>query len=86
MYVLREIGNIGAGNAVSALAKMVNRRIDMSVPKVKILEFSEIPDMLGAPEEPVVGILLAMTGDITGHILFMLDRKSARLLVNMLWI
>jgi len=82
--VLREIGNIGPGNAVSALAKMVNRRIDMSVPKVKILEFSEIPDMLSAPEEPVVGILLGVTGDITGHILFMLDRKSARFLVNML--
>ncbi|HEY9059849.1 MAG TPA: chemotaxis protein CheC [Pseudobacteroides sp.] len=83
--VLREIGNIGAGNAVSALAKMINRKIDMAVPKVKILEFKKISDMLNAPEDPVIGILLGMTGDITGNILFMLDKKSARLLVNMLF-
>lgn len=83
--VLREIGNIGAGNAVSALAKMINRKIDMAVPKVKILEFRKISDMLNAPEDPVIGILLGMTGDITGNILFMLDKKSARLLVNMLF-
>ncbi|MDP4179461.1 MAG: chemotaxis protein CheC [Bacillota bacterium] len=83
--VLREIGNIGAGNAISALAKMINRKIDMSVPKVKILEFNKISDMLIEPEEPVVGILLRMTGDLTGSILFMLDKKSARLLVNMLF-
>jgi chemotaxis protein CheC len=83
--VLREIGNIGAGNAVSALAKMINRKIDMTVPKVKILEFNKITDMLNSPEDPVVGILLGMTGDITGNVLFMIDRKSARLLVNMLF-
>jgi chemotaxis protein CheC len=83
--VLREIGNIGAGNAVSALAKMINRKIDMTVPKVKILEFNKITDMLNSPEDPVVGILLGMAGDITGNVLFMIDKKSARLLVNMLF-
>jgi len=83
--VLREIGNIGAGNAVSALAKMINKRVEMGVPKVKILEFKMIPEILGEPEELVIGILLGMSGDITGSILFILDNNSARLLVNMLF-
>ena len=56
--VLREIGNIGAGNAVTALAKMLNKRVDMAVPKVKIMGFKDVSNILGGEEIQVVGILL----------------------------
>ena len=56
--VLREIGNIGAGNAATALAKMLNKKVDMDVPKVKILEFKDVNEILGGAEILVVGILL----------------------------
>jgi len=82
--VLREIGNIGAGNAVTALAKLLNRKVDMEVPRVKILEFQEVSEMLGGAELPVVGILLKITGDLTGKIMFILQQKAAAMLVNML--
>lgn len=82
--VLREIGNIGAGNAVTALAKMLNKRVDMSVPKIKILNFKEIPDILGNSEALIAGILLGVTGDLKGNILFVLDLASAHTLVNIL--
>jgi chemotaxis protein CheC len=82
--VLKEIGNIGAGNAATALAKMMNKRVDMNVPKINVLEFKDINDILGGAETLVVGILLRVTGDITGNIMFMLDIPSARLLVNLL--
>lgn len=82
--VLREIGNIGAGNAATALAKMLNKKIDMDVPKVKILEFKEVNDILGGADEQVIGILLSVTGDLTGNIMFILDYKAARVLVNIL--
>lgn len=82
--VLREIGNIGAGNAATALAKMLNRKIDMEVPRVKILEFSDVSETLGSAEIPVVGILLKMTGDLTGHIMFILQQKDAIMLVSLL--
>ena len=42
--VLKEIGNIGSGNAATALSKLVNKKIDMEVPRVKILEFKEVTD------------------------------------------
>lgn len=82
--VLREIGNIGAGNAATALAKMLNRKVDMDVPRVKILEFKEVSETLGGAELPVVGILLKVDGDLTGSIMFILQQKAATILVNML--
>jgi len=82
--VLREIGNIGAGNAATALAKMLDKRIDMKVPQIKVMKFTEVSDVLGGAEIEVVGILLGVQGDITGKILFVLDIRSASLLVNIL--
>lgn len=82
--VLKEIGNIGAGNAATALAKMLNKKVDMDVPKVKILEFKDVNEVLGGAEVLVVGILLRVTGDLTGYMMFMLDYAAAHILVNIL--
>ncbi|MGE5473475.1 MAG: chemotaxis protein CheC [Ignavibacteriales bacterium] len=82
--ILREIANIGAGNAITALSKLLNKRVDMSVPRVKIMDFKDIPEILGDPEMQVAGILLGMNGDLTGNILFILRLESAHALVNIL--
>lgn len=82
--VLREIGNIGAGNAATALSKMISKKIDMDVPKVNILEFRNVAELVGGPEVEVIGIYFKVTGDITGSIMFLLDKKSAKLLTNLL--
>lgn len=82
--VLREIGNIGAGNAATALAKMLNKKVDMDVPKVKILEFRDVNDILGGAEILVIGILLRVTGDLTGDMMFILEYNAAHVLVNIL--
>ena len=82
--VLREIGNIGAGNAATALSKMISKRIDMDVPKVNILEFKNVAELVGGPEVEVIGIYFKVNGDITGSIMFLLDKKSAKLLTSLL--
>jgi chemotaxis protein CheC len=82
--VLKEIGNIGAGNAATALAEMIRRKVDMEVPKVKILRFNEVSDILGGSEKVVVGILLHIEGDLKGNIMFVLEIKAARELINMM--
>ncbi len=84
MDVLREIGNIGAGNAVTSLAKMIDKKVDMAVPKVKIMGFDKVSQILGGEEIIVVGILLSVTGDLTGNMMFILDNYAARQLVNIL--
>lgn len=82
--VLKEIGNIGAGNAATALAKMLNKKVDMEVPKVKVMEFKEVNEMFGGAELPVVGLFLKMIGDLTGSIMFILENNAAHVLVNIL--
>lgn len=82
--VLREIGNIGAGNAATSLAKMIDKKVDMKVPVVKVLEFDEVPEILGGPENIVCGIFFKIEGDITGSIMFVLDQSSAINLVDLL--
>lgn len=82
--VLREIGNIGAGNATTALSQMINKKIDMGVPKVNVLEFKDISEMLGGAENPIVGILFAVEGEVNGMMMFVLEQNSAHNLVNML--
>jgi chemotaxis protein CheC len=84
MDVLREIGNIGAGNAATSLAQMINKKIDMKVPVVQLLDFDEVPELLGGPENIVCGIFFKFEGDITGSIMFVLDQKSALNLVDLL--
>ncbi|NLJ79166.1 MAG: chemotaxis protein CheC [Tissierellia bacterium] len=82
--ILGEIGNIGSGNAATALASMLSKRIDMNLPIVKILQFKDVAGMLGGEEQLVVGIYLDLNGDITGNIMFILDLESAVNLSNML--
>ncbi len=82
--VLREVGNIGAGNAATALAKMVQKKIDMDVPIVQILSFEDVAAILGGEEMVVSGIYFQVEGDINGNIMFVLDIASSKVLTGML--
>ena len=82
--VLKEIGNIGAGNATTALSQMMNMKIDMGVPNVALVPLSEIAGIIGSEEMIIVGILLGMQDDIEGTIMFLLNEKSANTIVKQL--
>jgi len=82
--VLKEIGNIGAGNATTALSSMINSKVDMRVPNVALLEFKELAEALGGADNIVVGILLTLEGEINGMMMFMVERADAARLVNIL--
>ena len=80
--VLREIGNIGAGNAMTALSQLLQCKVDMQVPQVKLLEFKDVGALMGGEEQIMVGIYLAVEGDITGSIMFLVKQDSAKHRVN----
>ena len=82
--VLKELGNIGAGNATTALAQMMQCKVDMSVPKVQLLEFKELGDAMVGEETVMAGIYLGIEGDIKGSIMFLLEKKAAKHLVSKL--
>ena len=56
--VLKEIGNIGAGNAMTALSQMLQCKVDMKVPQVRLLEFSEVGELMGGEEQIMAGVYL----------------------------
>ncbi|MDI0266450.1 MULTISPECIES: chemotaxis protein CheC [unclassified Clostridioides] len=85
MDALREIGNIGSGNAITALASMINSNIEVLIPMVNILEYNEATNLLGGPENKVVCILLDMKGDINGMFMFLLDESITQLMLNSLF-
>lgn len=82
--LLREIGNIGAGNATTALSQLINKKIDMGIPVVSVLEFKELAMIVGGEENPIVGILIGVEGEINGMMMFILEQNSAHNLVNIL--
>ncbi len=82
--VLREIGNIGAGNATTALSQMLSSKIDMKVPKIDLLEFKELGELIGGAENIVVGILLTLQDDIDGMMMFLVEKKAAKSMVKLL--
>ena len=80
--ILREVGNSGAGNATTALAQIVNCKIDMEVPKARILNFNELSDILGGPDTPVIGILFELSQDINGMRVVAWSLESAKQLMK----
>lgn len=80
--VLKEIGNIGAGNAMTALSQMLQTKVDMQVPQVQLLEFSEVGSFLGGEEQIMVGVFLGVEGDVTGSMMFLVEKASAKHLIN----
>lgn len=82
--VLKEIGNIGAAHGATALSQLLNRKIDMRVPSVKLVSFDEMFDLAGGADEVVVGIFLRIEGDLAGSMFFMLSIESANRFISKL--
>jgi len=81
---LREVGNIGAGNAAIALSQMVDKKVDLSVPKASLQPLVCIPELVGGPETPVAGVYLNIAGDCSGSILLLLEKESAESLAALM--
>jgi chemotaxis protein CheC len=82
MDVLREVGNIGAGNAATALSRLLDKQVNMAVPMVSLLTFDEIADRVGGSEAVVIAIFLRVSGDAPGNMFFIIDQESARRLLQ----
>ena len=80
--VLKEISNIGTGNAATSISQMLDSRVDIEVPVIKIMGFDEMSEVVGGAEKEVIGILVTLDGDIDGMMMFMTDKYSAAIVVN----
>ncbi|MEK4535506.1 chemotaxis protein CheC [Peribacillus sp. FSL K6-1552] len=80
--ILKEIGNIGAGHAATALSAILNRKIDMNVPNVQVVSFDEMMEMAGGAEQVVASIFLRIAGDASGSMFFILSLPVAEYFIQ----
>ncbi|HLS23317.1 MAG TPA: chemotaxis protein CheC [Pseudogracilibacillus sp.] len=80
--VLREIGNIGAGNATASMSELINKQVKMEVPSVKVVTINEMMEIIGGPERLVVSIFFRFEGEVTGTVYFILTLEEAEYLVS----
>jgi len=81
---LREVANIGAGHAATALSQMTGGTIMISVPTINIARLEEVPPQVSGPEEPVAAVLMHMLGDLTGRTLLVFPKPTAIRLSEMM--
>ncbi|GGA39560.1 CheY-P phosphatase CheC [Paenibacillus physcomitrellae] len=84
MDVLKEVGNIGAGNAATALSRLLDKPIDMAVPKVQMLPFDAIADKVGGAENIVLAVFFRVEGEAPGNLFFILTPEAAKKLLHRL--
>lgn len=81
---LKEITNIGVGQAATALSQLVKQRVMIHVPEIKITKFSQVPEIIGGAEILVAAIYFQIFGDAQGNILLIFPERSAEILSSRL--
>ncbi len=85
MDFLKELANIGTGHATTALSQMLSGRLfQLVVPDAQMLPFSEAAVYIGGPEQVIVGIFVVISGDVKGHMAFLMPLDSALVLIRLL--
>jgi chemotaxis protein CheC len=74
---LREVANIGAGHAATALSQITGQRIMISVPQINVAAIEDVPNQIASGEEPVAGIAIKVEGDLTGLTLLVFPKPIA---------
>lgn len=73
--MLKEIGNIGSGNAATALSQLLDMKVDMAVPDVRLLNIYDAAGALGGLERAVLSILVRLSGDIDAVMMFVMEEE-----------
>lgn len=79
---LKEVSNIGAGNAATALSMMLNKKVDMTVPAVNVVRLEDIVELDG--EKEVAGTVVRVLGDIAGNILLVFEKETSENIISKL--
>lgn len=81
---VREVGNVGAGHAATALSQMIGKKIMITVPKVLCMPLEKTADLVGGPQSLIAGVTMHVLGDVSAKIVLMLPRDSALQMAGLL--
>jgi len=81
---LREMGNIGAGNAATALSQLLGKDVSLSVPEVVMVPADKMVDRIGIKNQIVAAVYLKIFGDVTGRALMIFPQDKVFLIIDLL--
>ncbi|HUM75681.1 MAG: CheY-P phosphatase CheC [Fervidobacterium sp.] len=81
---IKEVGNIGTGNAATALSMMLDKKVDISVPQVKVIPISKIPFLFDEPEEVVCAVKMGLREEMSGEILLIFEAQTVKIIAKAL--
>ncbi|MDI9369628.1 MAG: chemotaxis protein CheC [Synergistaceae bacterium] len=81
---MKEVGNIGAGNAATALSAMLSRTVDMDVPKAELVSIYELAEYYGDPLKEIAAVFVRSDGDFPCSLIFFQDEEDAQTMVDLL--
>ena len=81
---IREVGNIGTGNAATALSGLLSRMIHMDVPKIELVSIYELGEHYGDPLQIVGAVFVRSTGGFGCSLIFIQNEDDADLMVELL--
>lgn len=74
---LKEVGNIGAGHAATALSQLLNTKISLVEPKIDIVKFRDLAERVQHHERSVAALHMFVRGDAPGQIVVLFDKEPA---------
>ncbi|MEC9490829.1 MAG: chemotaxis protein CheC [Halanaerobiales bacterium] len=83
--ILKEVANIGAGNAATAFSGMIGQEINMTVPKVELIDIQDLPSITGDEEEYIACIMINFSGEISGKILLVVDMENVERMLKLIF-
>ena len=81
---LKEIVNVGGGNAATSISQMINSRVDMDVPEVEVMDYNELYQKIIADDVEMHAVLSKIVGDIDGALLFVISDESGQMIAKMM--
>jgi chemotaxis protein CheC len=81
---LREVGNVGVGNAVTSLSKLLNKKVGIDIPETRFVPLDEFSKIVGGAEQVVIGIYMQISGDLEGESVFLFPKECALELVDLM--
>ena len=79
---LKEVGNIGAGHAATALSQLLNTTVKLAEPTIDVLKFRDLSNRIGSPERSVAALHMYIRGEAPGQMVVLFDREQAAEFVN----
>lgn len=81
---IKELANIGGGNAASSISILIDKSVNMTVPTIQLLGYDEVYENIMAEDSMINAVLMRMSGAGEGVFLFVVTEEVSDSLVKMM--